>query len=139
LNFQLNLLESFTDCDAPSPPNLNQEEIGPKFTSLCFSCKQELPLENFHKNKSRTCGVARECKTCSSNYKKLKKQYVKPPNQICQCCKTKPATVFDHDHNTNEFRGWICKQCNLTIGFSEESIERLDDCKNYLNETTYRC
>ena len=39
----------------------------------------------------------------------------------------------DHNHETGQIRGLLCSLCNSVIGFSKESIEILDNTKQYLN------
>lgn len=36
--------------------------------------------------------------------------------ELCECCGELPAKYLDHDHETGEFRGWLCNGCNLSIG-----------------------
>ncbi len=37
----------------------------------------------------------------------------------CAICKNERKLCVDHNHNTNEFRGLICKPCNCAIGIRE--------------------
>lgn len=39
---------------------------------------------------------------------------------------------LDHNHVTGKIRGILCQPCNTTLGYSEESIERLQSLINYL-------
>ena len=68
-----------------------------------------------------------------------------PVGTPCKCCGTpmdhgkgKHACNFDHDPFTNTFRGWICKQCNTSIGGLGDSIEGVERALKYLYETTNR-
>lgn len=38
----------------------------------------------------------------------------------------------DHDHAKGLFRGFLCGPCNISIGISKESPERLRSCAGYL-------
>ena len=41
----------------------------------------------------------------------------RPKPERCEICDKKPwRMVFDHDHKTGEFRGWICHGCNTALG-----------------------
>ena len=52
----------------------------------------------------------------------------------CEICGESGKIVFDHNHNTGEFRGWICGKCNVAIGMIDENIEKLLKIKKYLEE-----
>lgn len=39
---------------------------------------------------------------------------------------------YDHDHTTDEFRGWICLYCNTTLGLVNDSVETLKKLISYL-------
>lgn len=50
-----------------------------KNTKICCSCKQELPLDNFYRNRSSKDGYSAECKECRKHYQNnrvLKKKSV---------------------------------------------------------------
>lgn len=51
-----------------------------KQTKVCSTCKRELTLDNFHKNKATTDGYSPQCKECRKRYYKggqhLKKKSV---------------------------------------------------------------
>jgi hypothetical protein len=53
---------------------------------------------------------------------------------ICECCSkpTKRSMDLDHDHDSGEFRGWLCTKCNRGIGYLGDSIEGLEMAINYL-------
>ena len=58
----------------------------------------------------------------------------KPSDGLCQFCSEKHGgLVLDHDHDTGNFRGWICRRCNRAFAF----IERLGLQKfaNYLHQS----
>jgi len=53
----------------------------------------------------------------------------------CAICKTSnKRLVIDHCHSTNKFRGLLCKECNLLIGFANDDIITLINAINYLKK-----
>lgn len=87
-----------------------------------------------------------ECKSCrrvggrahSSAAKKLMQSLnmKRPPiGTPCENCnKSTEKLIFDHDHDTNEFRGWLCYQCNTAIGNLGDTIEGLKRAIRYLEK-----
>jgi hypothetical protein len=43
-----------------------------------------------------------------------------------------PKTHLDHDHKTGQIRGFLCRPCNLGLGFLRDSPERLARALDYL-------
>ena len=41
--------------------------------------------------------------------------------------------AIDHDHETGEIRGILCRLCNLGIGYFRDQPELLDAAKDYLS------
>lgn len=86
--------------------------------------------------------VNTNCRDCSkmrskerSAIKKKFKDLVAPKfGTPCECC-GKPVTrnwQLDHDHETGEFRGWLCKQCNTGLGNLGDTLESIEKAKAYL-------
>jgi hypothetical protein len=46
--------------------------------------------------------------------------------------KKKKKLAIDHDHATKEFRGWICQNCNTSLGIFKDDINLLNKVKEYL-------
>ena len=60
-------------------------------------------------------------------------------NHSCYMCKTHISKLdrglfVDHNHQTGKVRGLLCHKCNVVIGFTEESIDRLEKIINYLKK-----
>jgi len=54
---------------------------------------------------------------------------------FCACCgdPIPPGKErFDHDHDGLFFRGIICHGCNVSIGFAQDSPDRLEKIANYV-------
>jgi len=61
----------------------------------------------------------------------------RPRPEKCEICGKLPTIkgiVWDHDHLTNEFRGWICSRCNTILGMSKDSTEILKNTIKYLED-----
>ena len=57
-----------------------------------------------------------------------------PRPKICEACGSNGTICYDHDHNTGEFRGWICMQCNFALGQVHDDIKILLDLVSYLKK-----
>ena len=58
----------------------------------------------------------------------------RPRSNICELCQEENLTVFDHCHQTNIFRGWICDRCNKVLGLVKDSTKLLDQMIKYLEK-----
>lgn len=64
------------------------------------------------------------------------------PNESCQLCLApyiKQKVNFDHCHDCEKFRGWICAACNKALGLAQENIETLKRMKIYLQTHSEKC
>ena len=85
-----------------------------------------------------------DCLECNSTIGKKKrileketkaKNIVKPEDNKCEICKKVKKLFFDHCHITNTFRGWLCNECNRSIGMlCNDDLQRMIDAINYLNK-----
>lgn len=73
--------------------------------------------------------------TCKIAKKKSKDagKHTKPPSgTLCELCGSDEKIVYDHDHETCEFRGWLCDPCNRGLGQCGDNISGLLKRINYL-------
>lgn len=57
----------------------------------------------------------------------------KKPEQ-CEICGAIGKIHFDHNHETGEFRGWVCMRCNLVLGMVKDNKELLIRLAKYLKQ-----
>ena len=115
----------------------------------CSKCGEVLPLNEqfFGKNQSTNTGgdnyFRPECKKCTSKASKGKNQAYKLAGKpdypdlgtpCYNCGRTDKKLVFDHCHETLEHRGWLCDNCNRSIGMLGDDIASLERAIKYLKE-----
>ena len=99
-------------------------------TKKCIRCFSVQPLHVFEKKK-REVNYRNVCKTCRTTNSKMTNKL----KRACRICSSTPKTlVFDHCHQTNKFRGWICRNCNAAIGKLGDNLPGLMKAVKYLEE-----
>ena len=83
------------------------------------------------------------CKPCIVDgdilLRNLKKQHPQPAaGTQCACCGRIDKLFCDHDHATEKFRAWICRNCNSSIGLLGDSEAGLKQALAYLARTNSR-
>lgn len=123
-------------------------------TKICNRCERDLPLSAYKRdgggNKLRS--ACKECDSANDKARAEARKFVAPPpdDHVCPICKRDLATVqasqrmalkktpqgwvFDHDHESGEFRGWICAKCNLALGNFNHDIDRMRNAIEYMME-----
>lgn len=116
-------------------------------TRTCSKCNTTYPLTEqfFSRNQSTNTGGDKyfrpECKDCTKKTskgkniaKKLAGNPERPPlGTPCECCgRTDRALVFDHNHETLEHRGWLCDNCNRSMGMLGDTIQSLERAILYM-------
>lgn len=61
-----------------------------------------------------------------------KEEYSELAKNGCMICGTFENLCVDHDHNTNEVRGILCRSCNGAIGLLQDSVDILLKAAAYL-------
>lgn len=57
----------------------------------------------------------------------------RPKPVACEVCSaTNNRIVFDHCHNSDKFRGWLCNNCNLILGAVNDDPVLLEKLAVYL-------
>ena len=103
----------------------------------CQICDIEKAASEFYHHPSRKDRLDHRCKACRTENERIIRDLKKtaPPKPlVCECCK-KQTTKFclDHDHTTDEFRGWICGHCNQGIGKLGDTLEGVLLAVDYLS------
>jgi hypothetical protein len=57
----------------------------------------------------------------------------RPKPDTCEVCGEGGRIVFDHCHNSNKFRGWLCNGCNSALGHVKDNSELLRKLADYLD------
>ncbi len=66
----------------------------------------------------------------------------RPMPERCECCDRPPTAVkggkatlvWDHNHATGKFRGWLCSKCNTALGLLDDDASLIEALAVYLNE-----
>jgi hypothetical protein len=109
---------------------------------ICSKCKVEKPLTAFRTDKRGTRNVCIKCR----DYHQLiavhgRKRWIKEGKEIptnCECCGKEAKLCYDHDHNTEQHRGWICQQCNQGISLLGDNLHSLQNAIRYLSKHDQR-
>jgi hypothetical protein len=56
----------------------------------------------------------------------------RPKPDHCEVCSNGGKIVWDHCHNSDKFRGWICDDCNMVLGRVDDDPVRLEKLAVYL-------
>ncbi len=54
------------------------------------------------------------------------------PDKCSVCGRKKHKIVFDHCHQSGQFRGWLCESCNAVIGMANDDPALLRKLADYL-------
>ena len=115
----------------------------------CTWCNQYLPLESFDWHSGFNTWRRPECKKCRSDMKRIRDEIRKeaPPidsEHACPIClrtledialketNRKAAFCLDHDHEKRMFRGWLCDNCNTSLGLLGDSPDNIYRAYKYL-------
>ncbi len=127
----------------------------------CTMCGEEAwtrdDLDIFVKDSSYKYGRKNRCKKCSSKrvqdwrknnkwelhrgdkhymdrYNITKNEYEKcmQTSNVCEVCGSTNKLCYDHNHDTMEFRGVLCWNCNSALGKFGDSLEGILRVIKYL-------
>ena len=107
-------------------------------TKKCIYCKENKYLFEFPKHIKNKDRLDTRCKICVKKQARIRREIFKhapKKPKKCECCRKQTNNlVLDHDHATNQFRGWICDACNIGIGKLGDNIEGVQSAIIYLQK-----
>ena len=87
---------------------------------------------------SRSLARRHSYKPCNATAEELKAAFTgfchNPGCRIPEVECTRKLHI-DHNHETGEFRGWLCQQCNQALGFLRDSVEMVCGLNTYLERS----
>ena len=159
---------SATAASAPAPYPIpkfknkeEEDEHARTHTRTCTKCNAEKPLTEFGNNTSGSQPYDKqgyrykrpECRDCTKSAgkgladarraaKKVGIATTPSEDDVCAICNKKGddrhCLVFDHDHVSNKFRGWLCDPCNRSMGGQGDKLETLTARFGYICRTDER-
>lgn len=99
-------------------------------TRTCKKCRGTFPLtlEFFPRHARNAAGLDIRCRKCKAEGERLvarlKKTAPTKPHRCDLCEKIPPDgnLHLDHDPIREKFRGWLCKECNMGLGFFGDNL-----------------
>ena len=55
-------------------------------------------------------------------------------SDVCECCGKTGNLVYDHCHDSMEFRGVLCSNCNRGLGYLGDTLESAKAAVRYLEK-----
>jgi hypothetical protein len=124
----------------------------------CFMCKVEKSISLFSVDNRSKTGYQTRCKECQAIVKKEMARYyrgkhleykygitheqyeemLEKQDHRCAICSIEEKYAensrlcVDHNHETNELRGLLCKKCNQGIGLFQDNADFCDSAGRYL-------
>jgi hypothetical protein len=106
----------------------------------CIKCKESKPEAMFslkYDKNRRPDSRKSKCRRCINREQTVRRLGVVGLDEstrplFCEVCKTEGEVVPDHDHTTRQFRGWLCRSCNLALGYAKDDPEILRGLIDYL-------
>ena len=103
---------------------------------VCLKEKEDWCFDRHHR--APNAGYKRICRQCKAQQQavlyRLRRKHVKPAlGAACEICGIESERLcLDHDHSTQELRGFLCANCNKGIGMLKEDPEILAQAIGYL-------
>lgn len=101
-------------------------------TAICSICG---PTRIFLKKNNPRCGTKGFCEENELGYyigiADIEKLIGKKPDK-CPICFQRGKMCIDHDHETKQLRGWLCKKCNIALGYMKDDYESILRLSEYI-------
>jgi len=114
-------------------------------SAWCNKCGKILTVDNRYqremlsvKTQIKKTYMSNVCKPCKNEHGRIRynlaKIHFRPLDSKCMCCGRIDKLHLDHCHNTENYRGFTCKNCNVGLGHLGDSVEGLERALEYLKK-----
>lgn len=108
-------------------------EYGEIVEKKCSSCKEWILYTEFNNQYNTKSGKHSRCKSCARVDSKISNyslpdaiiEIIRNKKHTCYICKSTDDICVDHCHISGEFRGFLCRQCNVSLGLLKDNPERI--------------
>ena len=120
----------------------------------CIACHRAWTRRKKAARRPGIVGTTAPCAYCSKPFavRRIQQRYCAPrcrraaeldlrienlqsrPGRCEACGRAAARTVWDHDHITGKFRGWLCNGCNSALGFAYDDPATLRALAEYLEQ-----
>lgn len=111
--------------------SLRKENVTPKVWED-YLAKRRLYMSKYRKENYERYKLTQRTATKKHRHKKQVEVAGRLKPSACEICFKQTKLVFDHSHNTGQFRGWICNPCNKALGFAFDDPNILRKLADYL-------
>lgn len=127
--------------------NIRSNEL--RVMPTCSVCAKIKPEKHFIGRRGKLC---KSCKACRERFRrhhethrlkhtygidrKTYEQMYQDQGGVCKIC-SQPCTqalAVDHDHETGEIRGLLCRACNTGLGLFKDNPALLQNALDYLGD-----
>lgn len=100
--------------------------------------RREMRRAYYHANKAKAAARQRyELKKLYGLTRAAYESMLDAQGGLCRiCCRPMAPPAVDHDHETGEVRGLLCRPCNTAIGLLGDSPQMLARAIEYLNSSS---
>ena len=126
----------------------------PSESKLCYSCKKELPKDDFRvlvRRHGDRHTLSSTCRFCDDKAEIIKAEFRRhnklPEDYACPLCQkthkdyldtgrywTQSPFSVDHCQETMVVRGWLCNPCNSSMGLAQHDPDLLRRMADYLED-----
>jgi hypothetical protein len=116
--------------------------------SFCSGCQTAKPVSAFGRNARRKSGLTWYCRVCAKRLAARSWSKTRAArygltleqldairqrnNGLCEICGIRAGSQLDHDHITGFVRGFLCRQCNTSLGQFGDTLTGVQRAVSYL-------
>lgn len=88
---------------------------------------------------ARAAGLSEKLVHARLGYGATLKEALTVAGKACNACgdDNQRTLVWDHDHKTGKFRGFLCNRCNLALGLMKDNPSKIRALADYIENGNF--